>query len=70
MLPRRIFFAKFQSDLVHHARILSDRTHHHEIRRVRNTSTIPYTLPEGKKEPKLEPEEYESSSLEFMYRVS
>jgi hypothetical protein len=65
----KAFFTEFERDLVRCTRILADRALHREIRRVKNSSIVPYILPKGLKKPKLEPVETETEPLEFMYRV-
>ena len=62
------FFAEFQRDPVKHAKILADRTLHHEIKRILDTDR-PYSAPAGLRELKAEPVDEEPlSPHEFMYR--
>jgi hypothetical protein len=63
----KAFFTEFESDPVRLARILADRALCREIRRVRKCLNVPYSPPEGLKEPKPEPVDNDSSPLEFMY---
>jgi hypothetical protein len=63
----KAFFIEFESEQVRCGNILADHALCREIRRIWNSSSVPYTPPEGLKEPKPEPMENESASLEFMY---
>ena len=60
------FFAEFQCDLEEHAKILSERRLHHEIKRLLDTDK-PYSAPMGLLEPKPEPVEEVMAPHEFMY---
>lgn len=70
----KAFFAEFESIPERHAKILADRSLRRKIRRVRNRSTMSYTLPVGLKEPKPEPVKYFGTdpgfASGFMYRAS
>ena len=61
------FFAEFQCDPEEHAKILSERWLHREIKCLLDTDK-PYSAPMGLLEPKPEPVDEVVEPHEFMYR--
>ncbi|PVH38786.1 hypothetical protein PAHAL_5G352600 [Panicum hallii] len=64
----KVFLTEFKRDPARRPWILVDHALRREIRKSR-IAPLPYTLPEGLKEPKPEPVETEAEPLEFMYHV-